>query len=214
MSSVRSVDEVIGELSGTFSGQLLRPADAGYDEARRVHNGLVDKRPALIARCRGVADVVDPLGGSYYIESLTSALEQKAADYIKRIDELGGAVKAVEKGFVAREIEESAYRYQKEIERGERTVVGLNKFQEKEAPYEDLLRVNPAVRESQLAKLKKLRAERNEGQVHQTLDELQKAAAGAANLMPLIIDAVRAEATLGEICNVLRKVFGEYKAAG
>jgi methylmalonyl-CoA mutase, N-terminal domain len=192
--------------TNSFDEALALPAESSVKVALRTQQ--------LIAEEIGVADVVDPLGGSYYIESLTSALELKAADYIKRIDELGGAVKAVENGFVAREIEESSYRYQKEIEKGDRTVVGVNKFQEKEAPYEDLLRVNPAVRDLQIAKLKKLRAERNEGQVHKILDQLQAAAAGTQNLMPLIIDAVRAEATLGEICGTLRKVFGEYKAAG
>ncbi|HUT52964.1 MAG TPA: methylmalonyl-CoA mutase family protein [bacterium] len=192
--------------TNSYDEALALPAEESVRIALRTQQ--------LIANEIGVTDVVDPLAGSYYVESLTAEIEKRAQEYIKKIDELGGAVKAIEHGFVQREIEESAYRYQKEIERGERIVVGLNKFQEQEKPPANLLRVDPAVRESQIAKLKKLRAERDNKKVDQTLTALQDAAKGSDNLMPPIIEAVRVEATLGEICDVLRGVFGEYKAGG
>jgi methylmalonyl-CoA mutase N-terminal domain/subunit len=167
----------------------------------------------LIAYESGVTDTVDPLGGSYYIEELTSEIFDRAQDYIAKIDELGGAASAIEKGFIQREIQDSAYRYQKEIEKGERVVVGVNKFQVAEEPLRDLLRVDPAVRISQIEKLKALKSERGNGRVKGILGELRKAAQGNDNLMPVILDAVRAYATLGEICDALRDVFGEYQPA-
>ncbi|NVL91762.1 MAG: methylmalonyl-CoA mutase family protein [Desulfobacterales bacterium] len=165
----------------------------------------------LIAYESGVTDTVDPLGGSYYIEELTREIFDGAQDYIDKIDELGGAASAIEKGFIQREIQESAYRYQREIEKGERVVVGVNKFQVAEEPLRDLLRVDPAVRISQIEELKTLKSERGNGRVKGILGELRKAAQGNDNLMPVILDAVRAYATLGEICDALRDVFGEYQ---
>ena len=167
----------------------------------------------LIAYESGVTDTVDPLGGSYYIEELTREIFDGAQDYIDKIDELGGAASAIEKGFIQREIQESAYRYQREIEKGERVVVGVNKFQVAEEPLRDLLRVDPAVRISQIEELKTLKSERGNGRVKGILGELRKAAQGNDNLMPVILDAVRAYATLGEICEALRDVFGEYEPA-
>ncbi len=187
-----------------------------YDEALALPSEesvrMALRTQQVIAYETGVADVVDPLAGSYYIESLTGEIEKRAADYIKQIDEMGGAVKAIERGFVQREIEDSAYRYQREIEKNERIVVGLNKFQEVEEDPKGLLRVDPAVRENQIAKLDKLKSERSQAEVDKALSGLKKAAAGSDNLMPHIIGAVKAEATLGEICDVMRGVFGEYKA--
>jgi methylmalonyl-CoA mutase N-terminal domain/subunit len=167
----------------------------------------------LIAHESGVTDTVDPLGGSYYIEELTDEICDRARDYIDKIDELGGAALAVEKGFIQREIQNSAYRYQREIERGERLVVGVNKFQVEEEPPKDLLRVDPAVRLSQIEKLKMLKSGRDTGKLRGILDDLKKAAQGSDNLMPGILDAVRSYATLGEICDALREVFGEYQPA-
>ncbi len=165
----------------------------------------------LIAYESGVTDTVDPLGGSYYIEELTREIFDGAQDYIDKIDELGGAASAIEKGFIQREIQESAYRYQREIEKDERVVVGVNKFQVAEEPLRDLLRVDPAVRISQMEELKMVKSERGNGRVKGVLDELRKVAQGNDNLMPVILDAVRAYATLGEICDALRDVFGEYQ---
>jgi len=145
----------------------------------------------LIAYESGVTDTVDPLGGSYYIEELTREIFDGAQDYIDKIDELGGAASAIEKGFIQREIQESAYRYQREIEKGERVVVGVNKFQVAEEPLRDLLRVDPAVRISQIEELKTLKSERGNGRVKGILGELRKAAQGNDNLMPVILDAVK-----------------------
>jgi methylmalonyl-CoA mutase N-terminal domain/subunit len=166
----------------------------------------------LIAYETGVTETIDPLAGSYYIEHLTRTIESQAADYIRRIDELGGAASAIEQGFIQREIQESAYRYQKAVEQGERIVVGLNKFQVQEPKPTGLLRVDPAVREQQMKKLQRLKEKRDNGAVQTSLTGLKRAAQGEDNLLPLILQAVRAYATLGEICDTLREVFGEYTA--
>jgi methylmalonyl-CoA mutase N-terminal domain/subunit len=166
----------------------------------------------LIAYETGVTETVDPLAGSYYVEHLTNTIESQAADYIRRIDELGGAASAIEQGFVQREIQESAYKFQKAVEQGERVVVGLNKFQVQEPKPTGLLRVDPAVREQQMEKLRRLKEKRDNGAVQAALAGLKKAAQGEDNLLPLILQSVRAYATLGEICDTLRAVFGEYTA--
>ena len=166
----------------------------------------------LIAYETGVTDTIDPLAGSYYIEHLTKTIEEKAMDYIRQIDELGGAAAAIEKGFIQREIQESAYHYQKAVETGDRVVVGLNKFQVKEPPPSGLLRVDPAVREQQIQKINQLKQSRDNFKVQSCLADLKKSAEGEDNLMPPILEAVRAYATLGEICDTLRSVFGEYTA--
>ena len=165
----------------------------------------------LIAYESGVTDTVDPLAGSYYVEELTREIEKRAEAYIKKIDEMGGAPAAIEKGYIQREIQDSAYQYQREIEKGERVVVGVNRFQAEQEKPTNLLRVDPAVRISQIEKVKKLKSERDEEVVKKSLAQLKRAAEGTANLMPPIFDAVKAYATLGEICDVLREIFGEYQ---
>jgi methylmalonyl-CoA mutase N-terminal domain/subunit len=165
----------------------------------------------LIAYETGVADTVDPMGGSYFVETLTTQIYNRAEDYIRKIDEMGGAASAIEKGFVQKEIQDSAYRYQKEIEKNERVVVGLNRFQVEEAKPTNLLRVDPAVKILQAEKLGKLKAERDKEKVDNSLAQLKQAAAGQENLMYPIMEAVKAYATLGEICDTLREVFGEYQ---
>jgi len=165
----------------------------------------------LIAYESGVADTIDPLGGSYYIEKLTQEIVERAQEYIDKIDELGGAASAIEKGFIQKEIQDSAYRYQREIEKEERAVVGVNRFQIEEESPKDLLRVDPNVRVSQMERLKRLRSERDNGRVKGILNGLKKSAEENDNLMPVILDAVKAYATLGEICDALREVFGEYQ---
>ncbi|MFP4036045.1 MAG: methylmalonyl-CoA mutase [Desulfobacteraceae bacterium] len=167
----------------------------------------------IIAHEIGVADTVDPLGGSYYLEALTGEIEARAEDYIRRIDDMGGAAAAIEKGFVQKEIQESAYDYQKQIEREERIVVGLNRFRTEEGRPSELLRVDPAVREAQVKKLERLRAARDGDAVEKTLKVLKQAGEQGSNLMPPVLDAVRSYATLGEICDALRGVFGEYQQA-
>jgi methylmalonyl-CoA mutase N-terminal domain/subunit len=165
----------------------------------------------LIAYETGVVDTVDPLGGSYYLESLTEEIFERAQEYIRKIDEMGGAAAAIEKGYIQREIQDSAYKYQREIESLERVVVGLNRFQVDEEKPSNLLRVDPAVRMAQVDNLKKLKAERDSERVRGTLAALTKVAEGEGNLMAPILDAVKAYATLGEICDSLRSVFGEYQ---
>lgn len=165
----------------------------------------------LIAFETGVADIVDPLGGSYFLEKLTEQVRTRAEAYIQEIDLLGGAAAAIEKGFIQKEIQNSAYRYQMEIERKERIVVGLNRFQVEEEKPTNLLRVDPGVRLAQMEKLKKLKAERNKERVNQCLTRLKQAAESKENLMRPILEAVKGYATLGEVCNTLRDVFGEYR---
>lgn len=165
----------------------------------------------IIAYESGVCDTPDPLAGSYYVEYLTNQIEEKALQYIKKIDELGGAACAIKSGFIQKEIQDSAYRYQKEIEKGERIIVGLNKFKTEEKYHGNLLKVDHKVEKMQREKLKKLKSERDNEKVKRRLSELKEAACSQENIMPQIIDAVRAYATLGEICDVLRSTFGEYK---
>ncbi len=190
--------------TNSFDEALALPSEDSVRTALRTQQ--------LIAFETGATDTVDPIGGSYYVEKLTSEIEQRAVEYIKTIDDMGGAPKAIEKGYIQREIEEAAYRYQKEIEQKQRIVVGLNNFVMDEPDPEGLLRVDPSVGENQCRKLEKLRDERNSAAVDKALAGLKSAAQGSDNLLPLILDAVRAEATLGEMCDILRGVFGEYKA--
>lgn len=166
----------------------------------------------IIAYESGVTETIDPLAGSYYVEHLTNLIEQKAMEYINKIDELGGAPKAIEKGYIQQEIQESAYRYQQEVESGRRIVVGVNKFQIEEEPPKNLLKVDPEVERIQKEKLSQLKATRDNLAVKNALEELTKKAASSDNLMPAIITCVKTYATLGEICDALRRVFGEYKA--
>jgi len=165
----------------------------------------------IVAHESGVAETIDPLAGSYYVESLTTKIETEAMDYINKITELGGAPKAIENGFIQKEIMDSSYEYQKQIESGDRVVVGMNKFQVKEDSPKGLLRVDPTVGELQKQKIRTLEEERDNDAVKEKLEILKKAAEGDTNLMPFILDAVKAYATLGEICGVLREVFGEYQ---
>jgi methylmalonyl-CoA mutase N-terminal domain/subunit len=165
----------------------------------------------LIACETGVTDTVDPLAGSYFIESLTNAIEREAEAYINKIDELGGSVAAIEQGFVQKEIQNAAYEYQKGIESGERSVVGLNIYQTDSEKPSNLLRVDPEVRNRQMAKLEALKKQRDSNATAKALKLLEETARGNDNLMVPILDAVKAYATLGEICDVLRGVFGEYQ---
>jgi methylmalonyl-CoA mutase N-terminal domain/subunit len=165
----------------------------------------------IIAFESGVADTVDPLGGSYAIEWLTDQIEQQAEAYINRIDDLGGALRAVEEGYIQREIQDAAYRAQRAIEKGDQVVVGVNRFHTDEAATGELLRVNEAVRTQQVQALAALRSERDNERVRAALTALDAAARDPqAQLMPLIVEAVEAYATLGEVCDTMRAVFGEY----
>lgn len=166
----------------------------------------------IIAYESGVVDTVDPLGGSYYVEYLTDEIEERAQKYIEQIDGLGGAVAAVEKGFMQREIIESAYRFQKEVEAKKRVIVGVNDFMsEEEAPMK-LHQIDPAIEKKLVEQLKKIKQDRNQAKVNEALNKIRNAAEKEnMNLMPLILEAVKEYASLGEICGTLREVFGEYK---
>ena len=166
----------------------------------------------VIAYESGVPNTVDPLGGSFCVERLTDEIEERAQRYLDQIDEKGGAVAAIEQGFIQKEIQESAYAYQRAVESGRQVVVGLNKFQQEEAPLRNFLRVEPAVQASQEAKLKQLKARRDNTAVVEALARLKECAKGTDNLMPPIMEAVKCYATLGEVCDTLRAVFGEYTA--
>ncbi len=166
----------------------------------------------IVAYESGVTNTVDPLAGSYYVEQLTDRIEDEVWKYLKKIESLGGMVAAIEKGYIQKEIQDSAYRYQKEVEEGERVVVGVNKFTIENEPPKEILRVDPQLRKIQSERLQKLRQERDNKKVEETLQALRMGARDEqVNLMPLILDAARAYATLGEICNVLREEFGEYQ---
>lgn len=167
----------------------------------------------IVAYESGLADTVDPLGGSYYVEALTNKIEAECWDYIKKIDEIGGAPEAIAKGYIQKEIQESAYRWQMDIEKGDRIIVGVNKFSQKEEAPTNLLRVDGSVGELQAKKIAALKAKRDNAKVEETLATLKAACSDeSVNLMPLILDAVHAYATEGEICGVMREVFGEYKS--
>lgn len=165
----------------------------------------------IIAYETGVADMIDPLGGSYAVETLTNEIEKKAIDYIEKIEAMGGAIKAIESGYIQGEIGESAYQYQKEIEKKKRIIVGLNQFQIEEGPLKETLRIRPEVEQYQKEKLAKVKKERDNQRVKETLASLRKAAQGTENIVPPILKAVKAYATLGEISDILREVFGEYR---
>lgn len=204
------------ELLAAVLGGAQSAAAAAYDEAL----GLPTEEAARIAARTnhiirhesGVASTVDPLGGSYYIEYLTNELEKRAAEYVRKVDEIGGAVAAVEKGYIQAEIERAAYQYQKEIEEGKRTVVGVNQFIEEETNKARPMKVDPIREREIIDEQKKFKTEgRNNQNVGDALTQLRKEAEGKKNLMPAIIRAVESYATIGEVCGVLRTVFGEYE---
>ena len=167
----------------------------------------------IVAHESGVANTVDPLGGSYYIEYLTDEIEKRVWDYLTKIEKMGGVIKAIESGFIQKEIQDSAFEYQKEVESGERIIVGVNKFRIEEEPKDlEILKVKPEVRIKQIEKLQEVKKNRNNSAVEEKLKQLKACAENEnKNLMPPIIEAVKEYATIGEICGVLREVFGEYK---
>jgi methylmalonyl-CoA mutase N-terminal domain/subunit len=167
----------------------------------------------LIAYESEVTNTADPLGGSYYLEWLTNELEERARDYISKIDDMGGAIEAIERGFMQREIHNAAFAYQREIESKDRIVVGVNSFTSGYEPPGDILKVNPAIEEKQRSRVTRVRTERGQHAAQTSLARVEQAARDGSNLMPPIIEAVRAWATLGEIADAMRRVFGEYQPA-
>jgi methylmalonyl-CoA mutase N-terminal domain/subunit len=186
----------------------------GYDEALSLPTetaaGIALRTQQIIAFESGVTDTVDPLAGSFFIEELTNELEKAAQLYIDKIDAMGGAVKAIEQDYIQQEIAKSAYEYQQSIESGDRVIVGVNRFTREEAPAENVFRVDDSIRKMQMDKLVRLKSERNSEAVKEALSQLKESAKGSQNLMPFILTAVENYATLGEIADALRSVFGEY----
>ncbi|RMG88553.1 MAG: methylmalonyl-CoA mutase, partial [Candidatus Dadabacteria bacterium] len=167
----------------------------------------------IIAHESGVADSADPLAGSYLVEAMTDEIERRAREYLDKIDDMGGVIKAIEAGYIQQEIGDAAYAYQRAVESGEQIVVGVNKFQIEEELPKNILRVDPEVEAYQRQKTARVRAERDAAAVEKSLQALRQAATEGANVMPPILEAVKAYATLGEICDVLRGVYGEYTEA-
>jgi len=189
--------------TNSFDEALALPSEEAVQVALRTQQ--------IIAHESGVTDTVDPLGGSYYIEWLTNQIENRAMKYITEIDRMGGALKAIEKGYIQREIARSAYEYQKAGDSGEQAIVGGNKFNAPEEPATPTLEIGAEVEQRQIKGLKELKQKRDNHRVSQALDEVRQTAQSEANIMPALITAVKAYATIGEISNALRDVFGEYR---
>jgi methylmalonyl-CoA mutase N-terminal domain/subunit len=205
----------IQALAGALGGTQSLHTDA-YDEALALPTDraalIALRTQQIIAEETGVVNTIDPLGGSYFVEALTEKMEQRALDYFRRIDSMGGMVAAIEKGFPQREIQDSAYQYQKAVERGDQVIVGVNKYaMEGESAEVPTLVIDESVREHQVERLQKTRSRRDAGAVANSLEKLKRAALNKENTMPATIEAVRSYATLGEICSALRDVYGVYE---
>jgi len=208
---VRVAFQALAAVLGGTQSLHTNSRDEAYSLPTEDSVRIALRTQQLIAYESGVADMIDPLGGSYAVEALTDEIEKKSLEYIDRINAMGGAVKAIESGYMQGEIGESAYQYQKEIEAKKRIVVGLNQFQVEEEPFRDILRIRPEVEQYQKEKLGRVKKERDNAKVKQTLALLKKAAQGTENVAPPVLEAVKVYATLGEISDTLREVFGEYK---
>ncbi len=186
----------------------------GYDEAMTLPTEeaarIALRTQQLIAYESGAADTVDPLGGSYFVETLTDELERKAWEYIEKIDAMGGSVAAIEAGYIQNEIANASFEYQQSIQSGERIIVGVNKFTREEPPFDKHLVVDDNIRQFQIEKIKQIKSQRDNKGVEELLVKLERTARSDANLMPVILECVEAYATLGEIADVMRKVFGIY----
>jgi len=165
----------------------------------------------IIAEESGVTNTADPLGGSYAIEALTSRIETEAEEYIRQIDAMGGVVRAIELGFPQKEIAEAAYHFQRQLDRGEKVMVGVNKHQTGEEPPMELLRIDPTIEERQVARVRAFKQARDQGRVRERLGAVRAACQDGSNLMPVLIAAVKDGVTLGEVCDVYREEFGVYR---
>jgi len=204
------VQALAGVLGGTqslhtdsYDEALALPSDAAVTVALRTQQ--------ILAEESGVTHSVDPLAGSYFVENLTNRVERQALDYIERIDEMGGIIAAIERGYPQKEIADASYKYQQQIEDGTKTIVGVNKYVQENEIKPKLLRIDDSVEHKQVARLATVKAERDAGRLDAALSGLRKASAGDDNLIPLMLDAVRAHATVGEICESLVPAFGRYQ---
>ena len=206
---VRVTIEALSAILGGSQSLRTSSMDEAYAIPTEEAEKLAIRTQQILAYESGVGKTIDPLGGSYFIESLTSTMEKEANRYLEKIEALGGAIAAIESGFIQREIDENAYRVQKEIERGERVVVGLNKFQSDEKASIKTFKSDPKTADRQIDRLKKIRAERNGDRVQAALAKVRKAAEREENLVLPILKAIKTYATIGEICDRLREVWGE-----
>jgi methylmalonyl-CoA mutase, N-terminal domain len=209
---VRAAIQALAAVLGGVQSMAL----SCYDEALAIPTEKAQKiavrTQQIIAEEIGVTDTIDPMAGSYYLEWLTDELERRAVEEMEKIEEMGGAVEAIESGYYHRSILDEAYKWEQAVNDGERVVVGVNKYRDDDEPEPEYFRVDQTLADSQRAKLERLRAERDSGEVEKALARLHEAAEGDENTMPAIIEAVHAYCTLGEICGAMREVFGEYKA--
>ncbi len=189
--------------TNSFDEALALPSEEAVRIALRTQQ--------IIAHESGVTNTIDPLAGSYYVENLTNKMEESTMEYFQKLDDMGGAIVAINKGFFQKEIADSAYKYQREVDEKKRILIGVNDYKTEEKYPMKILRVDPKVEEKQVARLQKLKRERDNRKVNEVLEKLHYSAEKNENLMPIIIDAVKAYATIGEICDVLRKIYGEYK---
>ena len=205
--TVQALSAVLGGTQSLHTNGFDEALSLPTEEAARI----ALRTQQILAYESGATLTVDPLGGSFFVEALTDEVEEKAWEYIRRIDAMGGSVSAIEQGFMQNEIARSSYEYQDNIEKGKKIIVGVNKFTVEEKPQGDLFSIDDSIRSLQVEKIKKLKTERDNSKVKSSLVKLEESAKGNSNLMPFILDAVENYATLGEIADVMRKVFGEFK---
>jgi methylmalonyl-CoA mutase N-terminal domain/subunit len=205
-TALQALSAVLGGTNSLHTNSLDEALSLPTAEAAT----LALRTQQIIAHESGVTNVVDPLGGSYFVEKLTSDMEREAYAYFDTIDRMGGMVAAIEHGYPQKEIAESAYRFQQSVERKEKVIVGVNGYVEEDEPRVPILYIDEGAAERQIARLQQLRRDRDHAAVQRTLDALKRGAASGENTMPLLIDAVRAYATIGEMCDALREVWGEY----
>jgi methylmalonyl-CoA mutase N-terminal domain/subunit len=208
-TTIQALAAVLGGTQSLHTNAMDEALALPTEQAARI----ALRTQQVIAHESGVADTADPLAGSYAIEELTSEIEQRALGYIERIDAMGGMLRAIETGYVQREIQEAAYRYQKAIESQDAVVVGVNRFQSEEESLIPTLRVDPHIEQEQVERVRAVRARRNAAAADKALNKLEEAARGPQNLLPRILDCVEADVTVGEISGRLRQVWGEYREA-
>ncbi len=211
---VRTTVQALAAVLGGTQSLHTNSLDETYALPTEETVTLALRTQQILAYESGVDRVVDPLAGSYFVEYLTDEMEKRALEYLSRIDQMGGIIRAVEQHFPQKEIGESAYRFQREVERGERLIVGVNAFRADQEESVNLLKIEERVTHEQTARLRQVRADRDEQAVRARLGEVEQAARSTENLMPPVLAAVNAYATLGEICDVFRKVWGQYREGG
>jgi methylmalonyl-CoA mutase N-terminal domain/subunit len=211
---VRTALEALSAVLGGTQSLHTNARDEALGLPTEESAQLALRTQQIIAYETGVTNTADPVGGSFYIEEATDRIEREALDYIRRIDEMGGALRAIEKGFIQAEIQNAAFQFQKDIESGKRIIVGVNRFQMEEREKTPVFRIDPALERAQIESLRELKASRDAETLRSRLERLEAAARGTENLMPAILGAAEAYATVGEISDTLRRVFGEYRDAG